>query len=243
MKKLVGIALIAVLAVCLAFPHAFAANAKYSAQVSGDLATAWWGAELSTVDTNTIFSQEIRTASQKDLLVTVSLECGLVTNTSVASKKLDRALANATAAIEVEVLVDGEPALPGRVTFNRRSQDLIAWFAGDIYDCFYTDEVTGALMMKTDDSCIQEEGVQLILDTMSAHSFSFVVTDLTSGDHTVTVKAYLSYMNEVDGEPVDPASYKPAEVGTFGVSAAVLGNGSVTIDEVQMIKGEDVIIE
>ena len=243
MKKLVGIAFIAVLTVCLAFPNAFAANAKYSAQVSGDLATAWWGAELSGVDTSTIFLQNIKTASQKDLLVTVSLECGLATNTSVVSKKLDRAMASAMASIEVEVLVDGKQALPGKVTFAKRTQELIAEFAGDIYDCFYTDEVTGALMMNTSDSCIQEEGVQLILDTMAAHSFQFVVADLAAGEHVVEVKAYIEYNNKVDGTLVDPANYKPIEMGTFGASMAVLGNGSVSIDEVQMIKGEDVIIQ
>lgn len=107
---------------------------------------------------HTIFSQDIKKPTGKDVFVDVSLECGLVTNTKVMSKALIKDLSRAIAQVKVRVLVDPiydgnetidwyYEALPGAITFAEREQTLIAEFAGSLAipdgyewsDCLETD--------------------------------------------------------------------------------------------------------
>ena len=232
MKKLSIVCLAVVMAVAFGFT---AANADPSAKVTakcGDISVIDMAGDAT--DYTTIFTQTIKTAQQKDLFIGVSLECGLTTNTKVASKTLVKATAEAEAVVKVQVLVDGtmdgnEVALPGEIIFARRHQKLIAEFAGDITGCI--DTLTGTIVI--DETCVLPETLQLILNTMSANSFNFIVKDLLAGPHTIQVQAKLIY---VDGDADE--IYDTAETGAM--SNAYLGMGSVTIEEVRMIKDEDV---
>jgi hypothetical protein len=237
----------------LGFTSAFAApSAKATAQI-GDLSvievSGSGGSNVynsATVGWETLFTQTIKTPQDKDLFVDVSLECGLTTDTTVMSKRLERAIATAEAIVEVQVLVDDVPvAVNGGgdtdITFARRAQTLIAEFAGDFSDCMTADIVTGDVSV--DWACADPEMLQLILDTMQANSFNFVVPDLDAGDHTVKVQAKLSYA--ADGNLVQETIDTELETMAEGLSAAkaYLGNGSVTIETVRMIKDEDVIVD
>ena len=73
------------------------------------------------------------------------------------------------------------------------------------------------------------EEIELILDTMDAHAFNFIMDDLTSGVHTVEVQAMIDTAAD-EGE------------GSASASASV-GKGSVTIELVRMIKDEDIELE
>ena len=64
---------------------------------------------------------------------------------------------------------------------------------------------------------------------MSANSFNFIAPDLEAGIHKVEVKATC-------------VSAAWSENGNAGAIAAI-GLGSVTIEEVRMIQGEDVLVE
>jgi hypothetical protein len=200
-----------------------------------------------------IFTQDIKTPNGKDLFINVSLECGLTTDTTVMSRKLARAVAEAEAVVEVRVLVDGVPvAVNGNVdengdpdpdtdiTFARRNQKLIAEFAGDFSDCMTVDE-TGKVIV--DWTCVDFETLQLILDTMSANSFNFIVPNLSADLHTVAIEAKLSY--KADGnlitEEIEQEIYDMAK--GLAAARAYLGNGSVTIETVRMIKGEDLVVD
>lgn len=194
----------------------------------------------------TLFTQTIKTPQDKDLFIDVSLECGLTTDTTVMSKKLTRAIATAEAIVEVQVLVDGVAvAVNGTgdtdITFARREQTLIAEFAGDFSDCMTADLVTGEVTV--DWECADLETLQLILDTMQANSFNFVVPDLVAGEHTVQIQAKLSYVasGNLAQDTIDQDVVIMAEGQSF--ARAYLGNGSVTIETVRMIKGEDVIVD
>ncbi|MCK4605129.1 MAG: hypothetical protein KAU41_10655, partial [Deltaproteobacteria bacterium] len=178
----------------------------------------------------------------------VSLECGLTTDTTVMSKKLARAIATAEAIVEVRVLVDDVPvAVNGNdpadtdITFARRHQTLIAEFAGDFSDCMTVDLDTGEVTV--DWALVDPEMLQLILDTMQANSFNFVVPDLSAGEYTVQIQAKLSYeaYGNLVQETIDDAIVTMAEGQAF--ARAYLGNGSVTIETVRMIKGEDVVVD
>lgn len=206
--------------------------------VSNDGETGW----------ETLFTQTIKTPQDKDLFVDVSLECGLTTDTTVMSKQLARAIALAEAIVEVRVLVDNDPvAVNGNtpadtdITFARREQQLIAEFAGDFSDCMTTDLETGAVTV--DWACAEMETLQLILDTMQANSFNFVVPDLIAGEHTVQVQAKLTYKAEgnLEQETIDTELVTMAE--GQAAARAYLGNGSVTIETVRMVKDENVVVD
>ncbi len=175
-----------------------------------------------------ILSQAIKTPNGKGLFIDVSVECGLVTNTLVQSKKGNKTTAKAEASVMVWVTVDGEYADPGHVTFCKRTQELTATFSGLLSAC--VDPVTGII----DPDCVailEPEEVGLFLDTMTANSFNFYYGVELSGVHTVEVWAQI-------GTPVSVIGLDP---GASFAAEALIGRGSVTIDLVRLIKDEDVV--
>jgi hypothetical protein len=206
---------------------------------------------------NRILTQTIKIPQGKDLFIDVSLECGLTTNTKVMSKRLAKAAAFAEAVVEVRVLV-GDVAVEVNendavevnengdtdITFARRSQTLIAEFAGSLENAdnesclIFTPDGSGGGSVTIDWECVQPETLQLILDTMQANSFNFIAPDLEAGEYNIAVEAKLSYIadNQSDQNILDGAA---AEGEAF--AEAYLGNGSVTIETVRMIKDEDVV--
>lgn len=222
MKKLFGVSIIIILAISFCFVNAFAdPSSKLTANV-GEIMVVPGDGQFHTIMENTI-----KTASAKDLIADVSLESVLYTDTKVVSKLLQKSDVKAEATITVRVLLDGNPMLPGEVTFARRSQQMIASFAGDISGCLVADPNTGIVSI-LDPNCVLPEELELILDTTSANSFNFIAADVGVGSHTVSVQALVETDTEIDS--VDDAF--------AGVNAAI-ENGSVTIEEVRMIKGED----
>lgn len=254
MKKLSIICLAVVMTVVFGFTTVNAApSAKATAQI-GDLSVlevsgSGGSGDAVSGDTGwtTLFTQDIKTPTGKELFINVSLECGLTTDTAVMSKKLARAIANAEAIIEVRVKVDGvavpvngiTPTPDTDITFARRHQTLIAEFAGDFSECMTI--VEGAIVI--DWKCVTPEMLQLILDTMQANSFNFIVPDLTAGTHTVQIQAKLSYeaSGNLEQEVIDGVTETMAEGEAF--AQAYLGNGSVTVEVVRMIKNEDVVVD
>jgi len=65
---------------------------------------------------------------------------------------------------------------------------------------------------------------------MNANSFNFVVDDLGPGEHLIESRARID--NEIG---VDDLS------GSTAKAMATIGKGSVTVEEVRMIKGEDIL--
>ncbi|MCZ6484362.1 MAG: hypothetical protein O6826_01530 [Acidobacteria bacterium] len=178
-----------------------------------------------------ILSQAIKTPTGKGLFIDVSVECGLVTDTWVQSKKGNKNTATAEASVVVWVTVDGAPhyAEPGHVVFCRRTQELTATFSGLLSLC--VDPATGII----DPACfefLQPEEIGLLLDTMSANSFNFYYGLETSGVHTVEVWAQIGTTTSVSG--LDQEAH-------FAQAEALIGKGSVTINLVRLIKDEDVV--
>jgi hypothetical protein len=212
-----------VMAFCLGNALAEMPSAKVAAGVR-DLAVVGALTEsLQANDYNPIFAQLIKTPEQKDLFISVSLEVGLTTDTKVVSKKLERASADAEALVMIKVLVDGEEALPGEVTFARRKQSMVAHFAGDISNALYIDG-NGAIRIQED--LVEPESLQLILDTLSAHSFNFIAPDVTADIHEIEVLAKIA------------SSSTTSDAESVAVATAYLGKGTVTVDCMRMAKGE-----
>lgn len=231
-----------VVAVMLLSGTAFAQSAKYSLQV----------ADFTLVDTpvvvtspaemeasadygwTTVLQAPIKTSSQKDLVMGVSLEAGLYTDTTVVSQKLTRDESVSKATIQVRVLVDGAEAAPGDVTFAQREQGLVAKFGGYM-ECIdaITVDTNGDGVADAGDGIIQysectiyDESLQLWLATLNANAFFFALDDVGTGWHDVEVQARIL----VSGK---------SQNGATGTRAWV-GKGSVTIEEVRLVKGQDI---
>jgi hypothetical protein len=249
MKKLAIICLSVLLISTIGFSNAFAASAKATAQ-----AVNLRNVPYSSPDEwYPVFKSSIHTANDKELIADVSFEIGITTDTTVWSKQLQRAVANAMAKVEIMVVMNpgyatgtegreiwdgltGEIALPGEVTFAMRDQTLIARLAGQLPLVY--DEETGLWYVKDgfNLSEIEEEMIRLTLDTLTAHSFNFVLPDCPAGTHNIAVFARLTYTDFDETTPLTDDNLDPSK--TYGFSHAYLGKGSVAIEEVRMVKSD-----
>ncbi len=189
----------------------------------------------------TIMTAGIKTSEQKDLILGVSLECGLYTRTEVAGKKGSKSTSTAEASVEVRVILDKGTlderyAAPGWVTFCQRTQTLSATLGGVLEQCDVTlTDTDGDLIpdsggFTSDDCTFSDEDIELILSTMSANHFNFILTDAgTNGSlgHTIDVEAQVSSSDS--GETTEGGSYD-------GAANATIGNGSIVVDEVRLAK-------
>jgi len=258
MKKVIAISLAMVLMVTLVGTGLFATadslpSSKAAAQVSELTLLEWepedpsetppWEMDENIPDVDyegewtTILVQSIKTPNQKDLFIDVSLETGLYTRTLVRSKQNsedndDWDTSRAQAEIRVRVVIDEGPdqriASPGSVVFDMRNQTLSAKFMGIFTaECFEVDPVTGAVTLIYE--CLEPEELDLILHTLAASSFNFVIDQLTPGVHTVSVQARIF----ANGS---------AQEGKYEAMAMV-GKGSVVIEVVRMIQGADWLVD
>jgi hypothetical protein len=171
----------------------------------------------------TIMSGSVKTSQQKDLFLGVSLECGLYTRTLSKSKGGNKDTSMAEAGVRVRVLIDGVEAAPGEVTFCRRSQELSATFQGLIDGCLSVDDLGNVIL---DEECLLPEEIELVLDTMSANTFNFLHADAGVGTHFVEVQAMIDLGTDAQAGDAE--------------ARATLGKGSLTIEEVRLIKGAEV---
>lgn len=158
----------------------------------------------------------------KDLIIGLSFETTLFTETVVRSKGGSKSSSVADAEIEMYVLVDGQMASPGEVTFDRRHQELWASLSG-VLDCTDTNADN---IVNYDECSLTEEEIGLILDTTAAHSFNFLAYDIGSGSHTIEAYARLSKDGEVSGDGSSDAS-------------ASLGKGTLAVWEVHGATGTE----
>jgi hypothetical protein len=195
----------------------------------------------------TILTQEIKMANQKDLFITPSLECGNYTDTTVRSKDAVLDSSTAVSAVRVRVVLDpatlgagagpgpdGAYALPDNgsafegslgsgvhgagVTYCGRLQTLSATLQG-ILSCPAGAAVPTGCTTTPED-------ISVLLNTLTANAFNFVASDLSPGVHVVEVQV----LGVVDAKAISGAAK----------AQAFAGAGSVTIEAVRMIKGEQV---
>lgn len=168
-----------------------------------------------------IMTTQMKTANQKDLFVDVSLQSSLYTMTHTRSKDMVWDTSNAIAGLQVRVLIDGVPAQPGTITFDARQQELSSRLQGEVD---LVDRDGDGVIEPGELESVDYEEIKLLLSTIGAHSFNFIAPDVASGIHTITVEA------KVDVEAT--AQNGSAE------AKAVVGAGSVTVQQVRMVRGE-----
>jgi hypothetical protein len=204
------------------------ASAAASDNVPDDPADTGW---------QTILATHIKTPNAKELAIGVSLQCGLITDTTVRSKggELDSAAAQSRIKVRVrvtqpdgtivfaepdngadleEVLLEGDSGL----TYCDRFQKLAAKFAG--LNC--TADAEGVV------TCTDPEELQLILKTLNAHHFEFLHANAVPGVQTVEVQARAQSAVELDG----------TKLGAAG-TAAFVGAGALSIETIRLVKDAD----
>jgi hypothetical protein len=167
-----------------------------------------------------------------DLVVTASLETGLFTDTQVSSKNGTSDTSSSYADVEVRVVIDqgtnqervAEPGGPrdpspnSGIVYDRRTQTLIAQFGGILQSC---TDANGDGTISASECTFAPETLELILDTLSAHSFDFGITNLGSGNHTITLQART-------------AAAATAQAGVASAKAWV-GRGSLSVNSVRFV--------
>jgi hypothetical protein len=241
-RLILGGAFLAVAALCLSIGLSYLPQVKTGAQSlpsakatvqlgNINVMDARLGAAKTTSPWQTIMSGSMKTSSQKDMIVTASMEVGLYTRTLVSSKNGTSDTSSALAGVEVCVVMDeGTPnertAYPGTVVMGRRSQQLTAVFQGLIDGCLTTDPLTGSVII--DPLCVRPETLELVLDTMNANSFTFALDDMGSGVHTMKVKARMVMNTTVQTGDVE--------------ARCTIGKGSMMVEEVRLLKGLDITL-
>lgn len=156
----------------------------------------------------------------KDLVIGLSFETQLMTETVVKSKGGDKSQSEADASIEMKVLVDGVEAAPGQIMFDQRKQTLWAKLGG-VLDCIDMDNDG---IISFDECELTEEEIGLILDTTAASTFNFLSYDIGSGSHTIEAYARLSHSGEVvlgDGSAKASASLGKGTLSVWEVHGSV----------------------
>ncbi len=185
----------------------------------------------------------IKTSQQKDLVMGVSLECGLTTRTTVKGQKGSKSTSTASSAVKVAVYldygtVDERMANPGWVTFCSRTQELSAVLGGVLESCTVNltdtdgDGIPDTADFTKDDCEFTDEEISLMLDTMNANHYNFTMTNVgTAGSegHTVTVMARVKSQAEGDGTHLKDAA-----------ANAYIGSGALIVDEIRL--GHDIVI-
>ncbi|QQD18843.1 hypothetical protein I6N98_02970 [Spongiibacter nanhainus] len=175
-------------------------------------------------DYTTVLSTDIRSPSQKDLFVQVSMECGLYTQTLVSSLFGELDQSQAEAVVRARVILDPgtaseQLAFPGEITLCARNQEMSASFAGICED----DNNDGIVNY---DECDESEELGLAMTPLKASAFNFVLANLRSGEHTVAVQAKIDSSTSFDS-------------GT-ATASAIVGNGTLAAEEVRMVKSAEV---
>ena len=203
---------------------AFAQSAKNSIQIKGPLLVP--AVQVNSVGTNQtydgqwtqVLSCAMQTANQKDLQIGLSGQFGLYTDTLVASKNGTKDSATAEGSIEARVLLDGIPldaianSGPGPVVMARRAQTLMAVLGG-----FF--DSTGQLT---------NEQIQLILDTEEANHFDWIASNVTAGNHIISVEVRVSLKSN-------------SGAGSAAAGGS-MGWGSLSVESIRLVKGANPIL-
>jgi hypothetical protein len=202
----------------------------------------------------------IKVPQDKELLIGVSAEIGLVTDTSVKGKNggAAKAIADGEAFVTVfAVPQDGGnsvEAAPGQIMLSKRVQELDATLGGVIQSCEVTcveDEIAGIVcddIVIAEDCVVTDEEIGLLQDTTAAHHFNFVLPNMNQGVYDIKAVFSTGARAEVDiCDLGEPCSYDPE--GTVAASAyakAVINKTMLTVQQVRAAKDglqDTVIIE
>jgi hypothetical protein len=232
MKKILVLSAVALLAFSA---MSFAQSSKAAWQYKEVIALSANSGGTNDTQWQDILEAWIKTPNGKEIAIGASLQCGLVTDTTVKSSggQLDSAAARGKIAVRIKierpdgVIVYAEPDngadletdIPMNaegVTYADRYQYLGAKFAG--LNCT-ADASTHVV------TCAAPEELQLILKTLSAHHFQFLYANATPGVHKVTVQARAQAGIKLGGTMLGAAG-----------AEAFAGAGALSVESIRLVK-------
>lgn len=261
MKRfLISIVLLLVSASVFAGPSAKFAATYTTDPALGSMAVVSGTEDDSSFDINAGFTlATIKVPQDKELLVGVSSEVGLLTDTSIKGKNggTARSIAGAGAGVAVfAVPVEGplsaaSMAKPGPVALSARVQELSATLGGVIESCEdttggtddaglnpgdegYVDTPDGVIDVLTE-CIVSDEEIGLMQGTLAAHHFNFVLPNMDQGEYNIVAFFLTGAYAEID---IDEASVADGgSVSAFAMGAAFVGKTMVTVQQVRATKG------
>lgn len=260
-KLLFRMSIVAVLAMCLGSGVALAQAAKSAVKISElillDETTSSIGTWISIMHGEPVLLKN--GSGKKDFFVGVSLECGMFTRTKVKGKEGSSLEADATAGVRVRVIMDQGTAnqqiakpfaaptnLSGAGNFSedfghgiiycRRNQNLKAVLGGVLDECTTTcvcNDPTDCTVITCETTCtFTDEEIELTLKTLEASHFNFLLVDVGASGSTHIIDVQV----QVD---IGAVADSPNEAE----ATAIIGRGSVTVQEVRLIKDADTTID
>ena len=188
-------------------------------------------------DRNTGYTMaRIKVPQDKELLVGLSAEVGLTTDTSIKGQQggAARALAGARARAAIFACpVDGgdctPAAAPGPVTLSQRVQELSATLGGVLEDC---EDLNGDGVVEIPEECtFSDEEIGLALDTLASHHFNFVLPNMDQGEYDVVAVFMTGALAAVD---VDEISIEDGgQVTASAFAKAWIGSYMLTVQQVR----------
>jgi len=226
MKKIICIMVVTLFA--LSASYSLAASSKFSANVK-DMTIIDWTTE--ETEWSTVLESSIKTPNKKDLLIGVSFETGVYTQTLVKSKDGVEDSSQAGIELLVRCVIDDDISLPyaphpSEVVYDHRIQYLSAILQGLLVKC---EDSNGDGVITSDECEWTEEEINLWVETMAAHHFNFVAADLVPGEHTIKVQVKINPLTT-------ESNLGSAE------AKALIGRGSLTVEEVKAINQDGGIV-
>ena len=184
----------------------------------------------------------IKVPQDKELLVGVSAEVALLTDTSVKGKNGGSAKAIAGAAggvLIVAVPVGGgaaSVAAPGPVVLSARIQVLEATLGGVIESC--TDGDGDGTITVAEDCVVSDEEIGLMLATMASHHFNFVLPDMDAGEYAIKAifgTAALAAV-DIDETTIILEGGENSNISASATGYAAIGKTMVTVQQVRAVK-------
>jgi hypothetical protein len=185
-----------------------------------------------------VLTTHIKTPNGKELAIGASLQCGLITDTTVRSKNgdLDSSASRGKIAVRIQITqpdgstvyaepdngadLDTDVPLNGDgVTYCDRYQKLAAKFSG--LNC--TASLTTGVV-----TCADPEELQLILKTLTAHHFNFLHANAVPGVQKVVVQARAQAGILLGGTALGAAS-----------AEAFVGAGALSVETIRLVKDAD----
>jgi hypothetical protein len=204
----------------------------------------------------------IKVPQGKELLVGLSAEIGLVTDTSIKGKNggTAKSIADAAAYVTIYAVPVGGgssiTAAPGQITLSKRVQAMSATLAGVIQEC--TDGDGDGTTDIVTECVVTDKEIGLALDTTAAHHFNFVLPNMDQGEYDIKAvfstgaRAQIIICDENDSFTdsqgnVTPCAYDvDGTVSGSSYAKAVVNKTMLTVQQVRAAKGgliDTVIVE
>ena len=198
----------------------------------------------------TVMNASVKTSTTTDLFISPSLVTGLYTETQVKGSSSGTSQTSAaTGSVAVRVLIDCSTcATPGTVQSGPPATYTAAAEpdpngTGVVFDA-RIQQLTATLGQVITSTCLTannctNEQIDLVLNTTSAHTFNFVLLNVGSGVHTITVQARLNagqVCTNTNNNGTGGVTCNNTVNTSLGssVAAALFGVGSVIVQPVHL---------